>query len=425
MQELFPAREFSGPLLWWGQSLCCGGLERQLVTMGEFFAKKSIPPVLACANLSKEKGNAFFLPQARKCFKAIHDLSGFTSAEKEHVDNARRMMEFFRDAPPRFLNSTLKYLIFFLQFRPCLVQIWNADFLHVPMAAALAGVPHVIIAGRSVSPRAGLAWNLERVNDVFARGVLTFLLRFPSVIMTNNCRAGAGDYADWLGIDPGRICITPNAFVDANPGMADIGTVRTFRESLGIPETAFVVGGLFRLEKTKDPLLWIKTAELVLQGNPDAYAVLGGDGPMRPELNDMVRDSPVGNRLALPGLIRDTRTFYKACACLLLTSHIEGLPNVALEAQYNGLPVVSTLAGGVEEAVAHGETGFIVAGRSPAALAERIFHISRHPDWAQAAAKKGPARVISHFSLERAGNILLRLYRHLPAVVRTCGDVFL
>ena len=45
--------------------------------------------------------------------------------------------------------------------------------------------------------------------------------------------------------------------------------------------------------------------------------------------------------------------------CILLTSRIEGLPNVIIEAQGFGLPVVSTDAGGAEEVIVPDISGLI------------------------------------------------------------------
>ncbi len=69
-------------------------------------------------------------------------------------------------------------------------------------------------------------------------------------------------------------------------------------------------------------------------------------GPLsRPELAHLLRSS----RLAL------------------VPSHSETFGLIALEAQSSGVPVVAACAGGLREAVAHGETGYLVESRDPLA----------------------------------------------------------
>ena len=46
---------------------------------------------------------------------------------------------------------------------------------------------------------------------------------------------------------------------------------------------------------------------------------------------------------------------------VILMSLYEGLPNVLIEAQYMGVPVVSTPAGGARECFIQGETGYILS----------------------------------------------------------------
>jgi len=56
----------------------------------------------------------------------------------------------------------------------------------------------------------------------------------------------------------------------------------------------------------------------------------------------------------------------------VIASREEGLPRVLLEAFSAGVPVVSFPAGGIPEALADGQTGFLVQESSAEALAARI-----------------------------------------------------
>ena len=57
----------------------------------------------------------------------------------------------------------------------------------------------------------------------------------------------------------------------------------------------------------------------------------------------------------------------------------DGVPNALLEAQARGLAVVSTRAGGIEEVVADGRTGRLVAPGDADALARVLGELVREP----------------------------------------------
>ena len=56
-----------------------------------------------------------------------------------------------------------------------------------------------------------------------------------------------------------------------------------------------------------------------------------------------------------------------------LCSRVEGLPNVIIEAQGFGVPVISTNAGGANETIIDGETGYIVESHDPNDLSSKII----------------------------------------------------
>ena len=144
------------------------------------------------------------------------------------------------------------------------------------------------------------------------------------------------------------------------------------RARLGIPVDAPVIGGVFRLYPEKRPLLWIEVARHVARSHPEAWFVMVGQGILKREIEQTARRFGIVERLLLPGVVDNVLPMMRAFDVFLLTSFGEGLPNVVLEAQSAGLPVVATNAGGVVEAVQPGVTGWIVDSPNAELLAERV-----------------------------------------------------
>jgi phosphatidyl-myo-inositol dimannoside synthase len=81
---------------------------------------------------------------------------------------------------------------------------------------------------------------------------------------------------------------------------------------------------------------------------------------------------------------------------------VEGLGIVYLEASAAGLPVIGGDSGGAPDAIDEGESGYVVPGRDPAALAARITGLLTDPATARAMGEKGRAWVEREWSWEQA-----------------------
>jgi glycosyltransferase involved in cell wall biosynthesis len=68
-----------------------------------------------------------------------------------------------------------------------------------------------------------------------------------------------------------------------------------------------------------------------------------------------------------------------AADALVLSSDVEGLPLVLLEAAASGLPCVATAVGGVGEAVLDGHTGYVVPAGETAALSAAMSRMTALP----------------------------------------------
>lgn len=79
----------------------------------------------------------------------------------------------------------------------------------------------------------------------------------------------------------------------------------------------------------------------------------------------------------------------------------DGLPNVLLEAQSQGLACLSTVASAIPELIEDGVTGRLVRPDDPAALAEAMTGLIRDPALRQRLGKAGQNHVAAEFGYER------------------------
>ena len=78
------------------------------------------------------------------------------------------------------------------------------------------------------------------------------------------------------------------------------------------------------------------------------------------EVERQIDELGLADRVRLIKPISDLGLVYAAFDVVLLTSMVEGLPNMLIEAQAAGCPVVTTDVGGTREAIFEGVTGILV-----------------------------------------------------------------
>ena len=120
-------------------------------------------------------------------------------------------------------------------------------------------------------------------------------------------------------------------------------------------------------------LMWKKDYPAMLRALAQQQAgtlIICGAGPLEIELRALARELQVDARFLGPR--EDVAELMNACDGLLLSSRVEGLPMVLLEAAASGLPCVATDVGGVREAVEDGHTGYVVQPAELAAAMTRL-----------------------------------------------------
>ena len=218
--------------------------------------------------------------------------------------------------------------------------------------------------------------------------------------------AAAERHAGGGAVPREKLRVIPNG-VDTTLFRPDPERRARLRRELGVAgEFVWLAAGRLMWKKDYPTLL------RALAGQRGAVLLIAGEGPQEAELRDLARGLAVDARFLRRRA--DIPALMNAADGLVLSSVVEGLPMVLLEAAASGLPAVATDAGGTREAVAEGETGFIVPCANPAALAAAMSRMAAFsPAERQRISAAARARAAAQFDLRAVATEWERTYREL------------
>jgi glycosyltransferase involved in cell wall biosynthesis len=195
-----------------------------------------------------------------------------------------------------------------------------------------------------------------------------------------------------------KVAVVPNG-VDTDR-FAPNANVAAIRHALGIGERDNVVGIVAALRPEKNHELFLEMARRVRQQVPTPKFLVIGDGPCRAALELIARRLGLESNVMFLGSRDDVPQLLSAIDVFALTSHIEANPVSILEAMSVGRPVVATNVGSVGEAVADGDTGFLVSPGDATAFADRVVQLLRDPARSRAMGAAGRQAVITRWSIQ-------------------------
>jgi glycosyltransferase involved in cell wall biosynthesis len=190
-------------------------------------------------------------------------------------------------------------------------------------------------------------------------------------------------------------------------------TANTFREEIGIPPNAKLIGFVGRLEPIKGCSLFIRSIPRVIKSNLDSYFVVVGDGVERKSLESLARELGIENRVYFCGFRDDPMNIFQSLDLYVLPSLSEGIPLAMLEAMSTGVPVVATSVGGIPEVIQDKVNGLLVPLQDPVALAEGILETLNNSNETAKRVVEAKNTIINEFNqgkwIERVENIYLEM----------------
>jgi teichuronic acid biosynthesis glycosyltransferase TuaC len=243
------------------------------------------------------------------------------------------------------------------------------------IAAQLLGVPAVVkLHGSDINqlaklpgPRRMLTWALPRAAHVVAVS-----------------KALAAEVQE-LGVAPERVTVVMNGVDSSLFYPRDRAAAR---RELGLPERAKIALYVGNLKPEKGVAELARAWPSVTRHLADAELVVVGGGPLA---DDVQQHAGERTRMIGPQPLARVPLWMAACDVLVLPSHSEGTPNVALEALASGRRIVATAVGGTPDLIKSPVVGALVPPRDVDALADALVIALRDPYDPAEVARRGSA----------------------------------
>lgn len=150
---------------------------------------------------------------------------------------------------------------------------------------------------------------------------------------------------------------------------------------------------------------------------PGIRLVLAGGGSLEGEIRRLVHELGLQDVTHFPGRVPNSEVpaLLNSLDVFVMPSLYESFGVSALEASACGLPVVSTLGGGIPDVVQDGRTGFLVEPADDAALAERLVELHDNPGLRARMGEQGRRFVQEHFEWSSCTARMEQVYQRVMA----------
>lgn len=185
------------------------------------------------------------------------------------------------------------------------------------------------------------------------------------------------------------------------------------RRGLGADNASQIVCLLGNLTKQKRPDRFVNVVKELVAKNPSVRGWIVGDGPLKEEVVQQIKQENLENHIKLWGYQKDVVPYLSASDLLLLPSDTEGLPGVVLEAAFVGVPTVSTEVGGVRECITDGASGYIVPNFDFDLFVLRASELLSDRHLYESFSKEARKRVEEGFTISSVGDKYIDFFKRL------------
>ncbi len=324
-------------------------------------------------------------------------LPGYLAARRAWLADLRR------DPTPNRGRRFGQALVLAAELLPSVGRI-HAHFLHTPASVA-----------RYAAMMTGRPWSASaHAKDIWTTPDWEKKEKIASCQWLATCTAAGAAELSRLAAEPGKVVLARHG-LDLGRFPAPEGN-RPLRDGSD-PANPVAILSVGRAVEKKgyDDLL----AALALLPRDLAWRLVHvGGGPLSQSLRRQASGLGLDGRIDWKGPQADAVVLaeLRAADLFVLASRTardgdrDGLPNVLMEAGSQGLALLATRAGAIEELIVDGETGLLVPPRDPAAMAAALVRLARDPGLRQRLASAASSRVRRDFAMGQGIDRLARQF---------------
>jgi glycosyltransferase involved in cell wall biosynthesis len=217
---------------------------------------------------------------------------------------------------------------------------------------------------------------------------------------------------DW-GLPKEKLVIIPSAVPLPDAKISRDAVSLELRRRLNISADKKLIGNIAAMVGHKDQATLLRAARHVVDKRPNAAIVIIGDGELRPQLEQQRRELHLEQFVYFAGFIPDAEKFLPAFDVFAMSSCMEGLGSIVLDAFAAGVPVAATAGGGLPELVRQRDTGLLAPIGDDRALARAVLDLLSSPSMAAELTQKARDFVAANFSVHGMAEQYRGIYQSL------------
>jgi glycosyltransferase involved in cell wall biosynthesis len=167
-----------------------------------------------------------------------------------------------------------------------------------------------------------------------------------------------------------------------------------------------------RLHSIKGFDVFLEACHFLAATGIDFDVKMIGEGPLKGNLQKRIVQLCLSSQVRLIGAVsqEDIGRYFDQADVLVVSSFMEGIPVVLMEAMSKELCVIASHVGGVPELVEHGRHGFLVAPGSPEALAQALRAYAEDPSLRRMHGRCGRQRILQAYTTDMMADGMIRLF---------------